>query len=198
MYFINTNWKHLQLLTVTLVTLEVHGTDIGSGTAHQLMCGQEVAAGSHGAAQTHTHVSCRPGPAPRCSGPVRPQGLPNSSLPGLRVSRCIQARIHREPGTGGACDLLHCQQMKVCCSLGAVGLWGCSHGLAGHKPEAPCLPGCRASHGSSCRAPRSSGSVTVPTAQRDRQSWAAPRRGRRAVPGGHCGSLLQTPPCLSQ
>lgn len=29
MYFINTNWKHLQLLGVIFTTLEIHGTDIG-------------------------------------------------------------------------------------------------------------------------------------------------------------------------
>lgn len=69
---------------------------------------------------------------PLTEDPARPQGLPSSSFPGLRVPRCIQARIHREPGRGKACDLLHCQQMKVCCSLGAVRLWDCSHGSAGH------------------------------------------------------------------
>lgn len=34
MYFINTNWKHLQLLGVIFITLEIHGTDISISIVH--------------------------------------------------------------------------------------------------------------------------------------------------------------------
>lgn len=135
-----------------------------------------------------THMSCPPGPAPRGSGPARPQGLPNSSLPGLSVPRCLQARIHREPGTGGACDLLHCQQMKVCSSLGAVGLLprlGRAQTRGVVSPQLRGFSWLLLQHAPEQRQ------CTVPTAQQVRWSWAAPKTGSGAVPRG---ALWGSPP----
>lgn len=137
-----------------------------------------------------THMSCPPGPAPRGSGPARPQGLPNSSLPGLSVPRCLQARIHREPGTGGACDLLHCQQMKVCSSLGAVGLLS---RLGRAQTRGVVSPQLRGFSWLLLQQAPEQRQCTVPTAQQVRWSWAAPKRGSGAAQGGTVGLSSRHP-----
>lgn len=99
MYFINTNWKHLQLLTVTFITLEVHGTDIGSGTAHRLVCGQDIAADHTAQVSTASASHTRPvptDPAPRGMDPARPKVSP--TLP----SWAQDPSLHPSPDTQGA------------------------------------------------------------------------------------------------
>lgn len=96
MYFINTNWKHLQLLTVTFITLETHGTEAGSGIAPRLACGQDTAAGSQVLLSLTlvlpSQQSCPTNPAPRGTNPAMPQGLPSSSLPGLSTPLASKPR----------------------------------------------------------------------------------------------------------
>lgn len=81
MYFINTNWKHLQLLTVTFITLEIHGTDIGTGIVHRLTCGHHIAAGSLGAAQPHT------------CGAKSAELSPLTQSPGTRILPCPKVTV---------------------------------------------------------------------------------------------------------
>lgn len=144
MYFINTNWKHLQLLTVTFITLETHGTDPGSGTAPRLTCGQDTAAGSHGATQPHTR-GAEPAELPRCPSPAghgsshaprSPRLLPSWAQHPSTPGHTGHSRA--QPGTAGACHLSTTSRGTFA-ALGALRLRGCSHGSAGHKPEALCL-----------------------------------------------------------
>lgn len=143
---------------------------------------------------------------PRDTDPAMLQGhsLPSSSLPGLRIPRCIQGRIHRDPGAGGACHLLHCQQMKVCCSLRGCEAVGLLPWLGGSQTWCICqrhhvslaaglLMAPPAGHPAAVAMPWS------PQAQQVRRSWGwSQKKLVELCPGEHCGSLLQTPSCLSQ
>lgn len=187
MYFINTNWKHLQLLMVTFITLEIHGTDFGSALHISSRVLRTWLQG-HTTLLSLTHVVTSQSCPPKVS-PALPFLAPGS----LAASK---------PGhTGGACHLLHCQQRKVCCSLGGCEAVGCSHGLAGHSQRHCVSPGagllmallqdtpgqwpCQGPHG-----------PHGPQAQLTR-SWVGPTSGCRAVPRG---ALWVSPPdtlCLS-